>query len=209
MVYVLTIAFPLLQPAVNYVAISDALGVSPSILAAGLAADNVICAVYFTTLFALASKIPPENPSSTSGACTMPLCTCLFSCKSSDLCVIINPLIYIKIDDSSLFPMSINVDGDLNTESGNSTKLPVIQSATAIAISLAICKAGAFLTKYFGKQGGSLPAITAIVVILATLFPGQFNQIAPPGEALALILMQVSTYLLHSIFLLISDAADF
>lgn len=46
--------------AVNYVAISEALGVSPSVLAAGLAADNVICAAYFTTLFALASKIPPE-----------------------------------------------------------------------------------------------------------------------------------------------------
>lgn len=46
--------------AVNYVAISEALGVAPSVLAAGLAADNVICAVYFSTLFALASKIPAE-----------------------------------------------------------------------------------------------------------------------------------------------------
>jgi uncharacterized membrane protein len=54
--------------AVNYVAISEALGVSPSVLAAGLAADNVICAVYFTTLFALASKIPPEDSKSTDGA---------------------------------------------------------------------------------------------------------------------------------------------
>lgn len=53
--------------AVNYVAIAEALGVSPSVLAAGLAADNVICAVYFTTLFALASKIPPETSKSTNG----------------------------------------------------------------------------------------------------------------------------------------------
>lgn len=52
----------------NYVAISEALGVSPSVLAAGLAADNVICAVYFTTLFALASKIPAESSTSASGA---------------------------------------------------------------------------------------------------------------------------------------------
>lgn len=51
----------------NYVAISDALGVSPSILAAGLAADNVICAVYFTSLFALASKIPAESSASIDG----------------------------------------------------------------------------------------------------------------------------------------------
>lgn len=46
--------------AVNYVAIADALEIPPSVLAAGLAADNVICAVYFATLFALASKVPPE-----------------------------------------------------------------------------------------------------------------------------------------------------
>lgn len=53
--------------AVNYVAIAEALGVSRSVLAAGLAADNVICAVYFTTLFALAANIPPEAVSATSG----------------------------------------------------------------------------------------------------------------------------------------------
>lgn len=31
--------------AVNYIAISEALGVSPSVMAAGVAADNVICAI--------------------------------------------------------------------------------------------------------------------------------------------------------------------
>ncbi|KAJ8773196.1 hypothetical protein K2173_028373 [Erythroxylum novogranatense] len=134
--------------AVNYVAISDALGVSPSVLTAGLAADNVICAVYFTTLFALASKIPAESSTST--------------------------------NDTGL---------DGNSEPGS--KFPVLQTATAIAISFAICKAGSYLTKYFGIQGGSLPAITAIVVVLATLFPTQFNHLAPSGEAMALILMQV------------------
>lgn len=50
--------------AVNYVAVTEALGASPSIVAAGLAADNLICAIYFTTLFALASSIPPDPPSS-------------------------------------------------------------------------------------------------------------------------------------------------
>lgn len=53
--------------AVNYIAISDALGLSPSVLAAGLAADNVICALYFTTLFALASKVPHGNSKTNDG----------------------------------------------------------------------------------------------------------------------------------------------
>ena len=40
---------------------------SASVLAAGVAADNVICAVYFMLLFALASKIPPEAAAPTTG----------------------------------------------------------------------------------------------------------------------------------------------
>lgn len=71
-------------------------------------------------------------------------------------------------------------------------KLPVMQTATALAVSFAICKAGSFLTKYFGIQGGILPAVTAIVVVLATAFPRQFAHLAPSGEAMALILMQVN-----------------
>ncbi|KAI4324946.1 hypothetical protein MLD38_030387 [Melastoma candidum] len=56
---------------VNYMAITEALGVSPSVVAAGVAADNVICAVYFMVLFALGSKVPPEplvSKSDASGA---------------------------------------------------------------------------------------------------------------------------------------------
>ncbi|KAF9615576.1 hypothetical protein IFM89_024665 [Coptis chinensis] len=108
--------------ALNYVAVSEALGVSPSILAAGLAADNVICALYFTSLFALASKIPPESLKSTEVTLT---------------------------------------DGPVDMESNPGSKTPVLQSAAALAVSLAICK---------------------IV---------QFGYLAPAGEAMALILMQV------------------
>ncbi|KAK8690386.1 hypothetical protein V6N13_073920 [Hibiscus sabdariffa] len=143
----LLLAF-LLGSAVNYVAISNALDVSPSVLAAGLAADNVICAVYFTTLFALASRVPPETSTSPQDAST----------------------------------------GEGSESDG---KLPVLKIATAIAVSFAICKLGAYLTKYFGIPGGILPAVTAIVVILATVFPTQFAHLAPSGEAMALILMQV------------------
>ncbi|PIN26450.1 hypothetical protein CDL12_00801 [Handroanthus impetiginosus] len=134
--------------AVNYVAVSEALEVSPSVLAAGLAADNVICAIYFSTLFALASKIPAESSSSTG-------------------------------------------DAGLNEESESGNKLPVLQMATALSVSFIICKSAIFLTKYFGIQGGSLPAITAMVVVLATAFPNQFAYLAPSGEAMAMILMQV------------------
>ncbi|KAJ0261741.1 hypothetical protein HA466_0048020 [Hirschfeldia incana] len=136
--------------AVNYVAISNALGVSPSVLAAGLAADNVITAVYFTSLFAIGSKIPAE-----------------------------------------VLPPQTSEEAEANKDSETKNKIPVLLIAIGIAVSLAICKAGALITKYLGMSGGSLPAITAVVVALATIFPSQFAHLAPSGEAMALILMQV------------------
>ncbi|KAG0498041.1 hypothetical protein HPP92_002732 [Vanilla planifolia] len=134
--------------AVNYVAVSEALGLSPSVFAAGIAADNVMCAIYFTCLFALASKIPPEHS-------------------------------------------SLKNDCLLEVESRSVNKLPVLESAGAIAVSLAICKVAIHITKIFGIQGGNLPCITAIIVALATIFPGQIGRLAPAGESIALILMQV------------------
>uniref|UniRef100_A0A0D3EAE0 Uncharacterized protein n=1 Tax=Brassica oleracea var. oleracea TaxID=109376 RepID=A0A0D3EAE0_BRAOL len=130
----------------NYIAIAKALDVSSSVIAAGLAADSVICAFYFMTLFALASKIPAES--------LLP--------QTSDC---------VKLNEGR-------------------DKISVIQMATGIVVSLAICKVATVFTKYFGISGGSLPAITAIVVVLATIFPSQFDHLAPAGEAMALVLMQ-------------------
>ncbi|KAI3749055.1 hypothetical protein L6452_12605 [Arctium lappa] len=135
--------------AVNYVAIAEALRVSPSVLAAGLAADNVICAVFFTTLFALAAMVPPEEVSLS----------------------------------------TVDVIEDVKPEPGG--KLPLLPSATALAVSFAICKVGSSITKYFAIPGGSLPAVTAVVVVLATAFPKPFTYLAPAGEVMALIIMQV------------------
>ncbi|CAL0328597.1 unnamed protein product [Lupinus luteus] len=133
---------------VNYVAISEALGMSASVLAAGVAADNVISAVYFMVLFALASKIPSEVAAPTT-------------------------------DDTKYM------------ESDSEANLPVLQTATALATSFLICKGATYLTKLYGIQGGTLPGVTAIVVILATLFPKQIGALGSAGHTVALILMQV------------------
>ncbi|KAG7035644.1 yjcL [Cucurbita argyrosperma subsp. argyrosperma] len=133
---------------VNYVAISEALGVSPSVLAAGVAADNVISALYFVALFALASRTPPEPPTSTNDAST-----------------------------------------DMHSDNG--TKLPVLPTATAVFASFAICKFVTWITNICKIQGANLPGITAVVVILATVFPKQFSYLAPAADTIALILMQV------------------
>uniref|UniRef100_A0A8R7UJS9 Uncharacterized protein n=2 Tax=Triticum urartu TaxID=4572 RepID=A0A8R7UJS9_TRIUA len=139
--------------AVNYVAVAEALQVTPSVLAAGLAADNVICALYFTTLFALAAKIPAEE-----------------TVHSKE---------------------GVNASGEPTPAAGGGDRLPVLESTTALAMSFAICRAGKHMTALLGVQGGSLPCITAIAVALATLFPSHVGKLAPAGEAMAVILMQV------------------
>uniref|UniRef100_A0ACD6A884 Uncharacterized protein n=1 Tax=Avena sativa TaxID=4498 RepID=A0ACD6A884_AVESA len=129
--------------AVNFVAISEALGTSPSVVAAGVAADNLISALYFTAVFALASKIPAEPKTE---------------------------------------------DGESRPRGGMS----VLHGGAALALSFLICKAGTALAALLGvAQGGTLPCVTALVVLLATAFPGILGALAPSGETMALILMQV------------------
>lgn len=71
------------------------------------------------------------------------------------------------------------------------SKKPVLQIATSVAVSFAICKFGTWVCRFFGTQGCDLPAITAIVVVLATLFPAYFRNLATAGDAVAIVLMQV------------------
>ncbi|CAL5045099.1 unnamed protein product [Urochloa decumbens] len=134
--------------AVNFVAISEALSVTPSVLAAGVAADNIVSALYFMTLFALASKIPPE-------------------------------------------PKTAQDDSRADGEPERGGRLSALNGGLAIALSFVICKAGSAMADRLGFQGGTLPCVTALVVFLATAFPGQLGKLAPAGETMALILMQL------------------
>ncbi|VVB17416.1 unnamed protein product [Arabis nemorensis] len=133
----------------NFVAISEALQISPSVIAAGMAVDNVICAFYFMVLFALASKIPPETTSS-----SVP-------------------------------------DTDMSKDDKLEDKNRVVSTSIALSVSFLICKAAILMTELFKIQGGMLPAVTAITIILATSFPDFFNSLAPSAETISLILMQV------------------
>lgn len=89
---------------------------------------------------------------------------------------------------------------EMDTESNSGGKTPVLQTAMALVISFAICKTAMYLTKLCRIQGGSLPVVTAIVVLLATVFPTPFGYLAPAGDTIALVLMQVTeTSTLHFI----------
>ncbi|KAL3699668.1 hypothetical protein R1sor_017690 [Riccia sorocarpa] len=132
--------------AVNYVAVTEALGTTPSIVAAGLAADNLICAIYFTTLFSLAANIPPDHA------------------------------------EHGVQTEVLGLGGQ---------GLKVEETATALALSAVICTAGNLMAKALKLQGGGIPCITAVVVIIATLFPSFCGKISASGSGLAIILLQI------------------
>lgn len=79
----------------------------------------------------------------------------------------------------------------MDVQSDSAGKIPVLQTAKAVTVSFVICTIATYLTQLCKIQGGSLPAITAIVVILATAFPTQFGRLAPAGDTIAMVLMQV------------------
>ncbi|KAK6936801.1 Protein of unknown function DUF819 [Dillenia turbinata] len=87
------------------------------------------------------------------------------------------------------------LDVVMDMDSSSGSKLPVLQMASALVVSFAICKTATYITKLLGIQRGSLPGITATVVLLATLFPKPFGYLAPVGDSLAVILMQVIIHL--------------
>lgn len=53
--------------AVNYVGVAETLGISGSAQAAGLAADNLLCAAYFAYIFHLARHIPADEAAAIDG----------------------------------------------------------------------------------------------------------------------------------------------
>lgn len=74
----------------------------------------------------------------------------------------------------------------------NQGNMPVLQTATAVTTSFLICRAATYITKLYGIQGGTLPGVTAIIVILATLLPKFISPLVPAGHTVALVLMQVT-----------------
>ncbi len=81
-------------------------------------------------------------------------------------------------------------DVEMNVKPHSEGKIIVLQTATALAVSFFICKIASSVTDLCKIQGGTLPAVTAIVVGLATMLPNQFGDLAPAGETIALVLLQ-------------------
>ena len=152
--------------AVNYVAVAEALEVSPSVVASGLAADNLLCALYFSTLFWLARDLPPDADGEGEGG--------------KD-----------KVKRGAEQGDG-DGDGDAVGESGvKRADINVVHGATSLALSAVLCWGGVALSRAAGAPQFALVAITALAVALATAFPRQLAPLVPSAEGLSTIIMQV------------------
>ena len=181
--------------AVNYVAVAGALSIPGDLVAAGLAADNLMNAVYFAALFALAR-----------------------SAKSPDA-----DADYDQSDPNHVAARD-EAKSDVILAARLSNSFDVLKGSTALSLAAAVCALACAIANQLpaswltfgaanatvavtktattatagGLAGGIassanpllIPVATVLTVACATAFPKRVGPLAPSGEALAAIVMQ-------------------
>lgn len=146
--------------AVNYVSVSDALGMSGAALTAGLAADNLICAVYFTTLYAMARGIPAEGSAKEA------------SSSGSE---------GAAASGSEPEPAGEDSRGSIQVLPGSAA---LALSAAICFVSDMIAR------HWLGAPSLTICVATAVTVALASLFQAQLQPLVKSAEGMSAILLQ-------------------
>jgi uncharacterized membrane protein len=146
--------------AVNFVAVANALEMTPNIMAAGLAADNLMNALYFMGLFALAKGVMPKMRDGAGD-----------EMRGGD-------------GDDALDAVAV-VEGE-----GAGEPFSALRASYALAVAAAVGYAAKLISTTLNLRGMDIPIITLITVVLATAMPKRFGALAGSGEALATLVMQ-------------------
>ena len=149
--------------AVNYVAVAGILNIPPNLVAAGLAADNLMTAVYFSALFRFARDTQAPDID-----------------QAYDL------------KDPSHGVARDEAKSDVILKARLSNAFEVNKGSYALTVAASICALGTYIA---GAAGVGvqwiIPIVTLVTVALATAFPKKIGGLAPSGEALAALAMQL------------------
>ncbi|KAF6253824.1 hypothetical protein COO60DRAFT_1273492 [Scenedesmus sp. NREL 46B-D3] len=158
--------------AVNYMAVAEALSISPSTFGAGLAADDLILTLYFITIYSLAKRIPPEAAPAQQQA---------------------QPADGQQQPAATLPPPPAAASSSSSGGHGGvgGRNINVYAAMMAAGLSSAICYLGSQLAAAWGVPSQSMSIITALTLALASSAPRLLAPLAASGEGLALLLMQV------------------
>ena len=160
--------------AINFVAVAETLRIPGSAVSAAIAADNVVVALYFALLFALAktdnNMVPKKSNSDT----------------VSDV---------VKIDselDYSLITAPTTTTITTRTINEQRQDITLSTLATAVSVAASLVTVGEWLTRALLAPGTSaLPLTSILTVMLATVFPQFFAKIRTAGTAVGILLIQL------------------
>ncbi|KAG7354584.1 DUF819 domain containing protein [Nitzschia inconspicua] len=159
--------------AINFVAVAETLHISGNAVAAAIAADNIVVALYFAFLFSIAKPGEDNIISDTKTTTTTTTTTTTL--------------------EDELSPTTTGTIAELKVEQNKATS-SITLSTLAISLSIAssLVTAGSLLTKSILPSGtSSLPLISTLTVLAATAFPKFFNSLSETGTALGVILVQL------------------
>jgi uncharacterized membrane protein len=152
--------------AVNFVAVSETLGTSAELTAAGIAADNLVVSFYFGLLFWLARHILPEKEEEEEEE------------EAAGEGGVVGE--GGERDEWARRAMAIEADP------------PALGYLKALSLSCVLCMVGTWVSEGLLKGAiSSLPIISLMSVAIATLFPRACASITEPAGHLAVILMNL------------------
>jgi uncharacterized membrane protein len=157
--------------AINFVAVAETLQIPGTIVSAAIAADNVVVALYFAFLFALAKAETNKDDS-----------------NNQSLAGTIETELDYSFDDirtSEMDTGTVVVAPDTKEISLSTMSLSIAVASTLVTI-------GKILTQWLLPAGTSaLPLTSAITVLAATLFPKYFAKIRTAGTAIGILFIQM------------------
>eukprot|EP00536_Pseudo-nitzschia_multiseries_P011610 jgi/Psemu1/326522/estExt_fgenesh1_pg.C_4050015 len=157
--------------AINFVAVAETLNIGGDAVAAAIAADNVVVALYFAFLFWIAKAGEEEDASEASDSSSDTAGDGVPEGQENEKPIISE----LAVED---------------TQSGSTITLPSLAISLSVASSLVT--AGSFLTRSFLPAGtSSLPMISTLTVLAATVFPKFFARLSETGTALGVIFVQM------------------
>ena len=148
------------------VQVAETLHTSAELVAAGIAADNLVTAIYFATLFGLSNDIPPEKEEAAVQQ--------LQEQEGGDT---------EKANGGNILKL-------INKQKEETP--PGLDYLKALTISSAICLVGTFASDVFLKGSiSSLPIISLVAVAAATLFPKHMSTVTVAGGHIAVVCMNL------------------
>jgi uncharacterized membrane protein len=151
---------------INYVAVTELLGVGADARMSALAADDVIVTLYFLALYSIAAKKKET----------------VLNTDTLDDLVTVNE----EEDDEK------NSDSKKIDRVG-SASISILDGATALGLSAMLCAMGNSLCSWIGYKGGNVAITTLLTVCFATLAPKSLltNSLVSSGEGIGAILLQI------------------